>query len=91
MEASVGAFLFSKIFVHDFFLLPLYSGSEVREGSGINTHLIVFEFMSQEITPRSSTVWAEETGITAQNAATILKLLVPNPHSIHFIHGATCC
>ena len=37
-----------------------------------------------------STVWAEETGISAQNAATILKPLVPNPHSAPSTHDATC-
>ena len=31
------------------------------------------------------------TGMPVQNAATILKLLVPNPHSTPSTSGATCC
>ena len=30
-------------------------------------------------------------GMLAQNAATILKPLVPNHQSTPFTHGATCC
>ena len=39
----------------------------------------------------TSTVWAEEIGIPAQNVATILKPFVPNPHLTPFANGATCC
>ena len=31
------------------------------------------------------------TGMPVQNAATIFKLLVPNPHSNRPTHGETCC
>ena len=38
----------------------------------------------------TSTVYAEETGLPAENAATALKLLVPNPHStpLHMVQHA---
>ena len=40
--------------------------------------------------PRGTTPasYVTSTGMPAQNTATILKLLVPNPHSTTFTHGA---
>ena len=35
--------------------------------------------------------YVTSTGMPAQNAATILKPLVPNPYSTPSTHGATCC
>ena len=41
--------------------------------------------LGRETTPAS---YVNSTGMPAQNAATILKPLVPNPHSTSFTHGA---
>ena len=44
--------------------------------------------LQRGITPASCVT---STGMPTQNAATIIKPLVPNPHSTPFTHGAICC